>query len=51
MMRAFPPRFRLAISAAALAVLVASAVAFAATSPTAYTTKGAWNFQSAPGLH
>ena len=51
MMRAFPPRFRLAIAAAALAVLVASAVASAATSPTAYTTKGAWNFQSAPRLH
>ena len=51
MMRAFSPRFRLAIGRRALAVLVASAVASAATSPTAYTTKGAWSFQSAPRLH
>lgn len=34
-----------------MALFPAAAVASAATNPTAYTTKGAWTFQSAPGLH
>ena len=44
-------RFRLPALAAGLALLNATAVASAATSPTAYTTHGAWTFRSAPRLH
>jgi hypothetical protein len=50
MMRVLSHPFRLA-AASALTLLVASAGALAATSPSAYTTKGAWTFQSAPHLH
>src|SRR5947209_14150046 len=51
MMRVLSMRFRLPALAAGLALLNATAVASAATSPTAYTTHGAWTFRSAPRLH
>jgi hypothetical protein len=39
------------VLAAALPVLVAAPAAGAASGPGAYTTRGAWSFVSAPGLH
>lgn len=48
-----PLKFRLplTLAVACAGVLVLAAVADAATSPFAYTTKGAWTFVSAPKLH
>ena len=51
MMRVISDRFRLPAAALILTLVSATAVASAATSPTAYTTKGSWSFQSAPRLH
>src|SRR5947209_8020083 len=44
-------RFRLAVGAAILTLAVTGAAAVGATSPTAFSTKGAWTFHSAPHLH
>jgi hypothetical protein len=51
MIRVFSKRSCLPVFAAVLALLSATAIAAAATNPTAYTTAGSWRFQSAPRLH
>src|SRR5438445_6419905 len=51
MMRVLSKRSALPAIGAVLALLATTAVALAASNPTAYTTRGAWTFQSAPHLH
>ena len=51
-MSGFLPKLRLPVAVAAVACVAALAPAAAQAAPIgAYTTKGAWSFVSAPGLH
>jgi hypothetical protein len=47
----FPGRLMLRLTALATVVCLAGGAAAQAEAPGAYTTKGAWSFVSAPGLH